>query len=462
MVFKNREDAGQQLARLLARFANQKDVIVLGIPRGGVSVAYEVARKLHAPLDIFLAQKLGVPGQEELAFGAIALHDGRFLDQEIIRAADISEEQIERITNEAISKLEFRATMYTGDHPPLHLQGRTVILVDDGIATGASTLAAIHGLRQMKPARLILAVPVAPKPSCEWLKSMVDEFVCVDSPVEFYGVGQFYLHFDQVPDEEVIRLLQLSERPPHKTAEANVSQHSLKESPRAATQRDVEISFGNISLAGRLVVPQNAKGIVLFAHGSGSSRFSPRNRRVAEVLHSRGFATLLFDLLTHEEESVDRWTAQMRFDTALLADRLIKVTHWIAENEESKGLSIGYFGASTGAAAALIAAAELPDRVTAVVSRGGRPDLAADALGRVRASTLLLVGELDGLVIRLNRQAFARMQPDHKQLMIIPGASHLFEEPGTLERVSLAAADWFAVHLTPAQGMKHASVAPAG
>ena len=464
MVFKNREDAGRQLAKLLTRFTNQRDVVVLGIPRGGVSVAYEVARELHAPLDIFLSQKLGVPGQEELAFGAIALHDGRFLDREIVRAANISEDQIERITNEAIGKLERRASTYRGDHSPLPLNGRTVILADDGIATGASTLAAIHALRETKPARLIVAVPVAPKATCEWVKSLVDELICVQCPTEFYGVGQFYEHFDQVSDEQVVRLLQLSEGPRADKVEASRPLQnawrsgSVAESPIAATQREVEISVGDISLPGMLTVPQNPKGIVVFAHGSGSSRFSPRNRHVAEVLQSRGFATLLFDLLTREEESVDRWTAQMRFDIGLLSDRLVKVTSWIARNEETKGLSVGYFGASTGAAATLIAAAALPDRVTAVVSRGGRPDLAADALGRVRASTLLLVGELDGLVIRLNKQAIGRMQCDHKKLVIIPRASHLFEEPGTLEQVALAAADWFAVHLIPAKGAKQAVI----
>ena len=211
MVFKNREDAGRQLAKLLAGFTGQKDLIVLGIPRGGVSVAYEVAREVHAPLDIFLSQKLGVPGQEELAFGALAFHDGRFLDQEIIRATNISADQIEIITKKAAAELERRARVYRGDHAPLPLKGKTVILVDDGIATGASTLAAIHALRQAEPARLILAVPIAPRSTYEWMKTMVDELVCCDCPTEFFGVGQFYEHFDQVPDEEVVRLLQHSE-----------------------------------------------------------------------------------------------------------------------------------------------------------------------------------------------------------------------------------------------------------
>ena len=450
MVFKNREDAGRQLAKLLSRFTNQKDVIVLGIPRGGVSVAYEVAREVHAPLDIFLSQKLGVPGQEELAFGAVALHHGRFLAQEIIRASNITQDQIESITKKAAAELERRATLYRGDHPPLPLKGKTVILVDDGIATGASTLAAIHALRLTEPAKLIVAVPIAPRSTCQWMKTMVDELICCDCPAEFFGVGQFYEHFDQVSDEEVVRLLLRSERPREMPIQAPV------EPVTKTRELDIAVPIGTISLAGRLVIPRNPKGVVLFAHGSGSSRFSPRNRQVAETLQARGFATLLFDLLTHEEESVDRWTAQMRFDIGLLSNRLIKVTHWIAENEDTKGLNVGYFGASTGAAATLVAAAELPDLVATVVSRGGRPDLAADALGRVHAATLLIVGERDGLVIRLNQQAFARMQCEHRKLVIIPKASHLFEEPGTLEQVSLAAADWFATYLTPAQAVKHA------
>jgi putative phosphoribosyl transferase len=318
------------------------------------------------------------------------------------------------------------------------------------MATGASTFAAIHALRQVRPAKLIVAVPIAPRSTCKRMKAVVDDLICCDCPDEFLGVGQFYEDFNQVTDEEVVRLLLGSERP-------RVISPPV-ESMKRTSERDIIIPIGAVSLEGRLVIPRNAKGVVLFAHGSGSSRFSPRNRRVAETLQARGFATLLFDLLTREEESVDRWTAQMRFDIGLLSDRLTKVTNWIAENEDTKELSIGYFGASTGAAATLIAAAELPDLITAVVSRGGRPDLAADALGRVRASTLLLVGERDGLVIRLNQQAFARMQCDHKQLVIIPKATHLFEEPGTLEQVSLAAADWFAAYLTPARGVKHAVI----
>jgi putative phosphoribosyl transferase len=197
-----------------------------------------------------------------------------------------------------------------------------------------------------------------------------------------------------------------------------------------------------VRLAGDLVVPSSAVGVILFAHGTGSSRFSPRNRRVASALHARGLATLLMDLLTAQEEDVDSRTAHLRFDIALLASRLTAATDWLANDENTARLPIGCFGASTGAAAALITAARRPGMVRAVVSRGGRPDLAADDLPAVRAPTLLIVGSRDEPVIELNRQAMARLRCEVR-LEIVPGATHLFEEPGALEEVARLAGDWF-------------------
>jgi putative phosphoribosyl transferase len=207
MIFKDRQDAGRWLAKNLTTYANEANVMVLGIPRGGVPVAFEIAMALRAPLDVFLSRKLGVPGQEELAFGAVAAGDGRFLDQEIIQAAGISAEQIERITQATWAKLDERARLYRGQQPPISVEGRTVILVDDGIATGASIYAAIHALRQMNPKKLVVAVPVAPNSTCNWLRSSVDELVVAHAPQHFYAVGQFYDHFSQTTDEEVVALL---------------------------------------------------------------------------------------------------------------------------------------------------------------------------------------------------------------------------------------------------------------
>jgi putative phosphoribosyl transferase len=212
----------------------------------------------------------------------------------------------------------------------------------------------------------------------------------------------------------------------------------------------VSVPAGSVTLEGSLTLPKDARAIVLFAHGSGSSRHSPRNRYVARVLNKARLATLLIDLLTVHEEVVDARTADFRFDIDLLTERLVDATDWLTQFPDTKGLPIGYFGASTGAAAALAAAAVRPDAVGAIVSRGGRPDLADDmALVRVRAPTLLIVGEEDGQVVGLNRQAFAQLRCE-KQLMIVPGASHLFEEPGALDEVARLARNWFQRHLIPA------------
>jgi putative phosphoribosyl transferase len=208
----------------------------------------------------------------------------------------------------------------------------------------------------------------------------------------------------------------------------------------------VRLQAGSVTLEGDLEIPEGAVGVVLFAHGSGSGRHSPRNRFVARELQVAGLATFLIDLLTAEEEEVDRDTAHLRFDIPLLAERLVAATHWLAADPSTRGLNVGYFGASTGAAAALVAAAVEPDRVGAVVSRGGRPDLAGEALPRVRAPTLLIVGGRDLAVLDLNRAAMARMRTEVR-LEIVPGATHLFEEPGTLEAVAHLARDWFLRHL---------------
>lgn len=214
-----------------------------------------------------------------------------------------------------------------------------------------------------------------------------------------------------------------------------------------AAERSVTVVAPPVRLEGNLVVPEGARGIVLFAHGSGSSRHSPRNRLVADVLQEAGLATLLFDLLTDEEEAVDLRTRALRFDIPLLARRLVGATDWARKQAETGELPVGYFGASTGAAAALIAATERPAAVGAVVSRGGRPDLAADALDRVEAPTLLIVGEWDYAVISLNEAALARLPAGDKRLAIVPRATHLFEEPGTLEQVARLARDWYLRHL---------------
>jgi putative phosphoribosyl transferase len=209
---------------------------------------------------------------------------------------------------------------------------------------------------------------------------------------------------------------------------------------------EIQIQAERAVLSGNLTIPENATGLVLFAHGSGSSRHSPRNQFVARTLNDAGLATLLFDLLTPEEEAIDTRTREHRFNIGLLAERLVHATKWARAQKQTRDLRLGYFGSSTGGAAALVAAADIPLDVNAVVSRGGRPDLAGDALPKVEAPTLLIVGGNDDIVIELNQMARDQMRCEVK-LAIVPGATHLFEEPGALEKIAKLASDWFNAHL---------------
>lgn len=304
--------------------------MVLGLPRGGVPVAFEVAKALWASLDVLVVRKLGVPFQPELAF---------------------------------------------------------------------------------------------------------DEVVCLQTPAAFFAVGQGYRNFTQTSDDEVITLLDRAWADSADKAAMAAADPPLRD-------EEVQVAAGPVSVVGHLTIPENARGIVVFAHGSGSSRHSPRNRYVAEVLHGAGLATLLFDLLTPAEE---RNRANV-FGIELLASRLVDVTGWLATQPDVASLPVGYFGASTGAGAALVAAADPRVKVGAVVSRGGRPDLAGRSLTKVAAPTLLIVGGRDDMVLELNRQAQAAIS-GRCELRAVPGATHLFEEPGTLEQVAELARDWFVRHL---------------
>jgi putative phosphoribosyl transferase len=267
--------------------------------------------------------------------------------------------------------------------------------------------------------------------------------VCVHTPGDFFGIGQFYADFSQTTDDEVIACLQHAaaeaSRPPAAAADPPVLDRDLP----AAGGEEVEPVAGEVRLAGYLTMPENAAGIVVFAHGSGSSRDSPRNRYVARVLNQAGLGTLLFDLLTLEEEP-DRANV---FDIGLLARRLTQVTGWLRAQPRAAGAAVGYFGASTGAAAALWAAAEPGAGIAAVVSRGGRPDLARPRLAEVTAPTLLIVGGRDETVLDLNRRAQAELRCENR-LAVVPGATHLFEEPGTLATAAELARDWFLRHLS--------------
>lgn len=427
VLFSDRVDAGRRLAGAVRHLREERPV-VLGLPRGGLPVAFEVARALGAPLDVIVVRKLGVPYQPELGFGAIGEGGVRVISEEIVRHCGIRPAERAAVERREEQELLRRARRYRDGRPRTAVEGRTVIVVDDGIATGATAAAACRVARAQGAARVVLAVPTAPADTVGRLREVADEVVCLAAPDLFGSVGQWYRDFSQTTDEEVIAYLAQAAR-------------------SGPVEAEVEVDAGGIGLVGDLALPEGARAVVMFAHGSGSSRHSPRNRSVASALRAAGLGTLLFDLLTPAEEG-DRANV---FDIDTLAARLSGATRWLRQRES---LAIGYFGASTGAAAALRAAADDAaddTAVGAVVSRGGRPDLAAPRLGDVRAPTLLIVGGHDPMVVDLNRAAQAELRCENR-LDIVPGATHLFEEPGALDQVADLARDWFIGHLTAKDG----------
>lgn len=452
MPFRDRADAGRRLAAALLKLRGQ-DVVVLGLPRGGVPVAAEVARALHAPLDVVVVRKLGVPVQPELGMGAIGEDGVRVINPDVVQVAQVTAEQIAEVEERERQELSRRARRFRGDRPSAPVAGRTAIVVDDGIATGSTARAACQVTRARGAARVVLAVPVAPPSVHSALADDADEVICLETPEYFSAIGEWYEDFSQTSDEEVVELLRQAAAGPGPGAWQGPE--AWQATPGGAApdgtrhqegwDEEVVVEAGPVRLAGHLTVPGDATGLVVFAHGSGSSRHSPRNQYVARVLTGAGLGTLLFDLLTRDEES-DRGNV---FDIGLLAARLAEATRWLRRQPAGAGARIGYFGASTGAAAALQAAAEPGSECAAVVSRGGRPDLAIPWLPQVQAPTLLIVGGLDHAVLEMNRTAQQHLRCEN-QLAVVPGATHLFEEPGTLEKAAGLARDWFIGHLTPA------------
>ena len=449
-LFRDRRDAGQKLARHLRRYADASP-IVLGLPRGGVPIAYEVARALGAPLDVCVVRKIGAPFEPELGIGAVAEDDAVWVNREAMALVGVSERELRQLIAEKRAEVEERVRRFREGAPPIDVRGRLVLVVDDGIATGGTAHAAIVTLRARGADRIVLAVPVGAAESLGELASVADEVVCPHPEQVFYAVGQWYEDFEATTDDDVVELLrrakaERAQQIASPTTASGPSSQPLSARMRETMRRNVQIPVGDRMLEGQLTVPALAKGLVLFAHGSGSGRHSPRNQYVAGQLQELGLATMLLDLLTQEEETIDALTGHLRFDIGLLASRLVAATEWSRLERETRTLDLGYFGASTGAAAALIGAAERPEMVHAVVSRGGRPDLAEPWLPRVKAPTSFIVGGNDVDVVALNQDAFDLLECP-KQLEIIPNATHLFPEPGALERVAELAGAWFTRYL---------------
>jgi putative phosphoribosyl transferase len=429
MPFRDRREAGRRLAERLSGL-RASSPLVLGLPRGGVPVASEVAKALRAPLDILVVRKLGVPFQPELGMGAVGEDGVRVLNADVLRQARVTESQLAQVEARERAEVEERAARLRGGRPAIPLQARTVVIVDDGLATGGTARAAVRVARERGAARVILAVPVAPPETVAALRRDADDVVAVETPEPFFAIGGWYSDFSPTSDDEVIALLT-----------QGGAAREVGGGVRGA-DREIVIPAEGRQLPGHLTIPSGARGLVVFAHGSGSGRHSPRNQAVARALNDAGLGTLLFDLLSPDEEA-DRANV---FDIPLLAGRLGAATAWLLDQDDARTLPIGFFGASTGAGAALWAAAEPDSPVRAIVSRGGRPDLAGARLKSVRAPTLLIVGGRDEAVIEMNRDA-ARQLPAEHRIEIVPGATHLFEEAGALEAVADLATRWFLEHL---------------
>jgi len=420
--YRNRSDAGKALARALESHRNQHPLI-LGLPRGGVPVAWEIAQALDTDLDVLVIRKLGVPWQPEFAFGAIGEGGVTIVDYEVCAETGIDDKDVQAVLEQERIELSRRVDMFRGSQPLMDVQDREVIVVDDGIATGSTVLAAVRVLRNLGAQRVTVAVPVASRSAMNRIAPHVDELICLHTPEPFYAVGMHYEDFAQESDEHVRNLL--------------AGFGAIPVSIPA-----IGLLGQEIELPGSLTLPTNLKGIVIFAHGSGSSRLSARNIHVARILNRAGVGTLLFDLLT-DREALDR---QNVFDIHLLASRLESAVDYITSHEQWSKWPIGLFGASTGAAAALVTASRRSGQVSAVVSRGGRPDLAGASLPLVEAPTLHIVGGEDHAVIELNQLAARQLHCPH-EVKIVPGATHLFEEPGTLDEAALIAREWFESHL---------------
>lgn len=425
MLLPDRRAAGRRLAERCEHLRPERPV-VLGITRGGVPVARELAFALRAPFDVLVVRKIRDPRHPELDLGAVAEEGVVVRNDRTIAAVGADGATVDRALHTARIELDAAGARYRHGRPPHPLEHRCAVVVDDGLATGGTAIAAVAAARRRGAARVVLAVPVAAADAVARLDEHADEVIALDVPPVFHAVGEWYVDFSPTEDREVLDALDAG--------------GAVTDGPEA-----VEIPTGTLLLPGLLRVPTDPIGAVAFAHGRGSDRHSSRNRWVAAVLEQAGFATLRFDLAPAQAAASRR----RAFDLDELADHLEAGLATVARHRGTTGLPIGVFGASTGAAVALTAASRAGSPIRAIVSRGGRPDLATAALDRVQVPVLLIVGTEDEPVATWNRNAAARLRTEHR-LVEVPGATHLFEEPGALDAVATLATEWFRTHLVAA------------
>jgi putative phosphoribosyl transferase len=456
-TFRDRAAAGRVLAQPLAAYARQPGVIVLGLARGGVPVAREVADVLRVPVGVVVARKVGVPGIEEVALGAVAEGSHRVIADTVAWYLGVPSRIVDRLAARERAELERSVARYKLGLASFDLSGRTVIVVDDGLATGATMRAAIRSVRDRRPARVIAAVPVASRPAAAEVQQEVDELVVVVMPPRFNTVSASYENYSPVSDEDVLTLV----GQPRRRISPSVldisdrlgSALTRADGPARDTERTVGIPAFDATVVGELGVPRlvrspkrwersaGVRGLVILSNTGGGGRNSYIERYFAGRLRLSGYATLRLDLLTREEQLADETDAFRRFDLQRTAARLACACEW-AESEGVAGAHRTILAAAgAGAGTALVTASRRPGRIFAVVARGGRVDLATEVLAGVEASVLLIAGADDPVAIRRNSDAVERLH--HGAVSIqVPRAGGTFEEPGALGAMAEHAVGW--------------------
>jgi len=430
--YRDRHHAGVALARYVASLASRHP-LVIGIARGGVPVAATVATELGADLDVMVVQKLGVPGHPYITAGALSSRGASSINHKALGGFGISPVALDRVLDQERLVLAQQEREIRGASAPKDVEGRLVLVVDDIVMTGSTLHTAVAALRAAGAREIVIATPAGSDAALASLSGEADEVFCPSVRGHLLSRNEVY---EDAPDVSVGYA---------RDVYARFEREWERARPAAADsftiRREIPIPAGNAKLAGTLAVPAQASAVIAFLHGSGSNRFSSRNQHVAAALEQAGFATLLFDFLTAEEQAADAVTQELRSDLSLLKERAVAVLDWLAVEPSTARLPVVLFGASSGVAAGLLATIARPGRVCCIVSRGGRPDLAEDALERVTTPTLLLVGSEDHAVLELNRAAAQRLAGPHS-LRVVPGATRLFAEAGALDVVADLALDF--------------------